>query len=270
MQYKNHKVFLLAETVLGPEVESFLEHNGVTGWLNDIDRSEITDTEILIELAGRRCYKSFETEDSPVSEQNPNLTKVRKGTANYIKHLLKLRHGSVFEHASVTIALEDVSRVVTHEVVRHRLCSFSQESLRFVRPTSLNMYFPNVFEDLPQEKREALEAVFSRTVESLEEVQKRLVELLGLDESVHIFSQKKKLQSAMRRLMPIGMLTGIIVTANHRQWRHMIELRTSTGAEEEIAAVFLTIAKLLQTRFPHVYQDLVILNDTVTFQSGRI
>lgn len=253
MQYLKPSVYLIAHTNADHHgVSRWMEHLGVPTW----DTDAPTGAEMLIEMAGRRCYRSFETEDADVQTQNPNLTKVREGNESYIGNILKSKHGSVLEHAHVTFAIEDCSRVVTHELVRHRLCNFSQESLRFVRPTSLNMYFPDIFADLPETERDLVANLFQITVENLEEVQRMLVDVLGMDDTSKLFADKKKLQSAMRRLMPIGMTTGIIVTSNHRNWRHMLEMRTSIHAEEEIREVFCQIAIILADKYPAIYQDM--------------
>jgi len=139
------KVFHLASTKLDPGgTQDFLNFHRISDWKTDAEDSG----EELIEIAGRRCYQSWETETVKVAEKNENLSKVREGNQNYIGNILKVGHGSVLEHSSVTFAFENVSRVFTHEIVRHRLCAFSQESLRFVRPTSLDAYFPEVLADI--------------------------------------------------------------------------------------------------------------------------
>lgn len=287
MEYIEPKVFHIAHTAIDHFGEAdLLEHLGVSTWTTDAESS----AERLIELCGRRCYRAFETDEVSVTEQNPNLTKVRKGNMEYINNILEVHHGSVLEHAYDTFAFEDVSRVFTHEIVRHRLCNFSQESLRFVRPTSLNMYFPEVFNlvsddpidqpysdgqgnywNPPTTYREIVKELFEVTVEELENTQRILVEVLDMDTIERTFSDKKKLQSALRRLMPIGMATGIIVTANHRNWRHLIQLRTAKGAEEEIRFVFLKVAEIMADRYSAIYQDMW-LNDEgeVCFKYGRV
>jgi thymidylate synthase (FAD) len=302
MQYVKPKVFMLAETICSaPGLEAYLEHLGVPGW----DTDAASEAEHLIEIAGRRCYRSFQTDDVKVSEQNPNLTKAREGNFAYIGNIIASRHGSVLEHASVTFALEDISRIVTHEFVRHRLCAFSQESLRFVRPTSLKMYFPEIFNDLPEEQitdeetlkylakhshsgdsfwncepqertvRAAMEMIFENVVTDLEAVQKLLVLLLGMDDVTKTFGDKKKLQSAMRRLLPEGMGTGLIVTANHRTWRHIVETRLDPAAEEEIRATVSGIWTHLATAYPGIYQDAYVadrVNDipVIKFKNQKI
>ncbi len=255
----------------------------------DLNSDAESQAELLIEVAGRRCYQSWQTETVNVSEKNPNLSKVRKGNKTYINNILKVGHGSVIEHAVETYAVENVTRVFTHEVVRHRLCAFSQESLRFVRPTSLNAYFPDIFTNLPNESikepisdglggywnppetvRDIVQEIFEGVFKDLETIQQQLIDVLGMDEVSRGFSDKKKLQSAMRRLMPIGMATGIIITTNHRNWRHLIALRTASGAEEEIRKVFGLIAEDLVSRCPALYQDMTESNGEYSFEHGRV
>lgn len=261
------EIFHLGETrVNGDGLREFLSFHEVGKWKTDSQ----SDAELLTEVAGRRCYQSWETEEVSVSEKNPNLTKVRTGNRNYINNILKVHHGSVIEHASVTYAIENVTRVFTHEIVRHRLCAFSQESLRFVRPTSLRAYFPEVFKDLPEPARKHVAALFDGCFEELEGIQRQLVAILGMDQVTRHFGDKKKLQSAMRRLMPIGMATGIIVTTNHRNWRHLVAMRTAKGAEEEIRLVFKLIADDLLSRYPALYQDMTENGGEYSFEHGRV
>lgn len=253
MRIVEPKVFHLAQTnLVEPGVDEFLKHHNVPDWGTDA----YSGAEYLIEIAGRRCYQSWETDTKAVSESNPNLQRVRKGNSTYVANILKVKHGSVIEHAHDTFAIENVTRVFTHEVVRHRLCNFSQESLRFVRPTQLKAYFPDVFKELPEPYCHQVQDVFETTFSDLERVQKDLVTILGAGLVENTFGQKKKLQSAMRRLMPIGMSTGIIMTTNHRNWRHLITMRTHRSAEEEIRKVFAQIADILRREYPALYQDM--------------
>ncbi len=282
MKHVNPEVFCLAETRLNVVgVQRFLNFHNINDWETDAENG----AEKLIEIAGRRCYQSWETETVKVTDINPNLSTVRVGNKRYIGNIIKSKHGSVLEHASITYAIENVSRVFTHEMVRHRLCNFSQESLRFVRPQSLNAYFPDVFNTLPNDVfltrgqldrmelsssslassmqiggrisvRDAALLLFKATIEDLEETQRILVDLLGMDVPGKVFGDKKKLQSAMRRLMPIGMATGIIVTSNHRNLRHLISMRTHEAAEEEMRIVFAEIAADVKLRYPAIYQDM--------------
>lgn len=252
MKFVSPKVFLIAATDLESGIYDWLDHLGVEGWETDTEES----AQVLIEAAGRRCYRAFQAEGVSVSEQNPNLRKVREGNTEYLRNILSSKHGSVLEHGNVSVAFENVSRVVTHELVRHRVgTAYSQESLRFVRPTELKMYFPDIYREVLAERADKVSKLYKTTVEFLEGVQEELVKICGLD-SMKDFSLKKKIQSANRRLMPIGMATGIVVTSNHRNWRHMIQMRTSRHAEEEIRLVFAFVASLLSRKFPALYQDM--------------
>lgn len=263
MKFIKPEVFMIAMTrVNHNRVGDWLDHLGASDWRTDA----VTEAELLIELSGRRCYKAFGT------ELNPNISMVREGNQGYINNILKSRHGSVLEHAHVTFAIENVTRVFTHEVVRHRLCNFSQESLRFVRPTSLDAYFPDIYYDhLDESEAARIKVAFVDAFEKLEAFQRVLIRICGMDKEGLPFGIKKLLQSANRRLMPIGMSTGIIVTSNHRNWRHLIEMRTADFAEEEIKIVFGQIARDLKNMFPSIYQDMIIGDDkAITFEHGRV
>ena len=118
------KVFLIGESrVVEDGLQGFLAHIGVPDWTTDAP----SDPERLCEVYGRLCYRSFEP------GLNPNVTRVRQGNDPYLSNVLKVGHGSVIEHAVVNFIFADVSRVFTHELVRHRAgTAISQESLRFV------------------------------------------------------------------------------------------------------------------------------------------
>ncbi len=259
MEHVKPKVIHLASTSVNYEGETaLLGAIGAENWETDA----ISPAGHLIELAGRLCYRSFKP------GLNENVTKVRKGNREYINNILKQAHGSVLEHATDTFAIINCSRVFTHEIVRHRLCAFSQESLRYVRLTDLKGWIPTSLQDTP-----AYEASFDRAFKLLELIQKDLASLLDLDSQP--FDLKKKLTSAMRRLAPIGLATSIIVTTNHRNWRHMIAMRTSEHAEEEIRLVMAEIADILLERYPNIYQDMEVgkLVDDVPeyiFNHGRV
>ncbi len=98
-------------------------------------------------------------------------------------------------------------------------------------------------------------------VEQLEEFQLSAAEALGLDEEGIPFSVKKEVTSALRRLAPIGLSTDIVWTANVRTLRHVIEMRTSTGAEEELRTVFNRVAEIMCAEAPSLFQDFSRADD---------
>jgi thymidylate synthase (FAD) len=198
--------------------------------------------EMLVEFAGRACYRSWEP------GLNPNVTKIRTDQREYFANILRSGHGSVLEHANYTFALRDCSRVLTHELVRHRAGSaFSQESLRYVRLTDIGFRVPPALEPL----RTRVLSI----VEQLEEFQREAAKELGIEEQGVPFHVKKEVTSALRRLAPIGLSTDIIWTANLRTLRHVIEMRTAPGAEEELRLVFDQVAKLMLAEAPLIFQD---------------
>jgi len=236
-------VFLIARTAVEVAgMRAYLEDVGGESWLERVLADEPKDAELLVEFAGRACYRSWEP------GLNANVTRVRTDRREYHENILRSAHGSVLEHASFSFALRNVSRTFTHELVRHRAGSaFSQESLRYVRLTDIGFRVPPTLEPL----REKVLAI----VEQLEEFQQEAAAQLRLDEDGVPFHVKKEATSAMRRLAPIGLSTDIIWTANVRTLRHVIEMRTDPGAEEELRLVFDEIAQIMQREAPLLFQD---------------
>jgi thymidylate synthase ThyX len=142
----------------------------------------------------------------------------------------------------------------THELVRHRAGSaFSQESLRYVRLTDIGFRVPPALEPV----REQVLAI----VEQLEELQLSAAKELGIDGEGVPFHVKKEVTSALRRLAPTGLSTDIIWTANVRTLRHVIEMRTAAGAEEELRLVFDKVARIMQAEAPGLFQDFARQDD---------
>ena len=244
MEFVEPQVYLIAESKVNfDQVKAMLTSVGqetATNWFARTKEASKSDGELLTEVAGRICYKSFGV------GLNPNVTKIRENSRDYIDNTLSKGDGSIFEHASCTFAFLNVSRVFTHELVRHRVgVAISQESLRYVRPTQLRFWLPPELQDKKKEVR--------AIVEQMEENYKGLEKTYGWDKLN--FDVKKKITSALRRLMPDGMATSIVWTANHRTIRHVITMRTAESAEIEIRFVFDIVARLMKEKFPLIYQD---------------
>ena len=239
------KVFLVGETKVVEEgLQAYLDHIGVPDWKSDAP----TDSEKLIEVMGRLCYRSFEP------GLNPNVTRVRKHNEEYIGNILKVKHGSVVEHPMMNFVFADVSRVFTHELVRHRVgVAISQESLRFVRLTDLGQWLPTVI----REDEGAVE-IFAKTFEQLEQLQLGLAKHFDLDNPDKPFHVKKVITSAMRRVAPIGLATTIGWSANPRTLRWLLEMRTDPTAEEEIRLVFGQVGEIVTRRYPNLFGDFSV------------
>jgi thymidylate synthase (FAD) len=245
-------VFLIARPSIDIEgMRGYLADVGGESWLQrrlEESGGDPNGGELIVEFGGRACYRSWEP------GLNPNVTKIRTDQREYFANILRSAHGSVLEHANWSFALRNVSRVFTHELVRHRAGSaFSQESLRYVRLADIGFRVPPALEPV----REQVISI----VEQLEEFQVSAAAELGLDGEGVPFHVKKEVTSALRRLAPIGLSTDIVWTANARTLRHVIEMRTAAGAEEELRLVFDQIARTMQSEAPNLFQDFAQQGD---------
>jgi thymidylate synthase (FAD) len=246
---------------------STVDRAEVKRWLQRIDANkfdvwpdDVTNPALLIALAAKRCYMSFEP------GLNPNVSRVRSDYVEYFDNILKSGHGSVLEHAVYSYAIEGVSRVFTAEMNRHRAgWAISEGSLRFIRfdkdipywlPLSLREN-PNDDADLRKRKLES-RAVFELSYRHTEMMYGILLDIWDMDSTDKNFEYKKKITSCLRRIVPLGVATGGVWSGNIRALRHVMALRTDPSAEEEIAHVFGLIAEDIVRREPMLFQDFEI------------
>src|SRR3954469_5564364 len=175
---------------------------------------ESTDGERLAEFAGRLCY---------MSQKNP----ANRATRDYLENIKKQGHGSVLEHANYSLLLEGVSRSLTHELVRHRAgFAYSQLSQRYVDESEAHFVVPPAIVGV-----EALEKEWQAQIDGAQKSYVSLVEHLmeryaWVGDKVH---RRKMAREAARGVLPNSTETKIVVTANARAWRTMLELRSSEG-----------------------------------------
>lgn len=185
----------------------------------------IDGAEILkrIEKAGRTCYKS---EDRVTAES----------AENFVRTLIERGHESVLEHENITVRFI-CDRSISHEIVRHRLASYSQESQRYVRYNGdiefINPRMPNA---------KAYEA-WQELCERAEETYKELL------------SYGVQPQQA-RSVLPNSTKTEIVMTANLREWRHFLKLRTSKAAHPQMRELTVPLLHELQRQIPVVFDDI--------------
>ncbi len=216
---------------------------------------ESTDGERLAEFAGRLCY---------MSQRNP----AGRLTRDYLDNIKRQGHGSVLEHATYSILLEGVSRSLTHELVRHRAgFAYSQLSQRYVDESQAAFVVPPaIIGD------EALESAWRKQVETAQAAYVSLVEQLmerygWVADKVH---RRKMAREAGRGVLPNSTETKIVVTANARAWRTMLELRSGEGAELEIRRAAVTILRLLQCEAPAFFSDFEIYSAEDRREAARI
>jgi thymidylate synthase (FAD) len=216
---------------------------------------ESTDGERLAEFAGRLCY---------MSQGNP----AKRATREYLDNIKKQGHGSVLEHANYSLLLEGVSRSLTHELVRHRAgFAYSQLSQRYVDESQASFVVPPaVIGDEP------LETAWRSQIEQAQAVYVSLVEQLmqrygWVADKVH---RRKMAREAARAVLPNATETKIVVTANARAWRTMLELRSSEGAELEIRRCAIAILRLLQNEAPGFFSDFEIYSADDRREAAKI
>lgn len=179
-----------------------------------------------IERSGRVCYKS---ED-----------KICEGSGEkFVAAIIKRGHESVIEHVAFSVKFI-VDRGVTHELVRHRLASFSQESTRYVNYKGGNMQFiePCFLEKNPEAKGTWLKAM--------------------ADAETHyntLIAQGWKAEEA-RAVLPNSIKTEIFVSANLREWRHILKLRSHKSAHPQIREVMTPLAQELAVLLPVIFDGI--------------
>jgi thymidylate synthase (FAD) len=158
-------------------------------------------------------------------------------------------HLSVLEHASATFRIKDVSRTLSHQLVRHRLASYSQRSQRYVKEDGFAYVTPPAI----AANEDALD-VFRKAVEETRAAYDKLLEAGVAPEDA-------------RFVLPNAAATEIVVTANFREWRHILALRGNAAAQWEIRQLAIAILKELKKKAPATFADLEIDEDKQTIIS---
>lgn len=188
----------------------------------------IEQAAFLIEIAGRTCYKSEDkiTDTSAIE---------------FLRKIDKLGHESVIEHFSLSVKFV-CDRGVSHEIVRHRLASFSQESTRFCNYCKekfeghLQLIHPEGLTDHQRERREA----HFWAVQELYDTEIR---------------EGVKAQIA-RGLLPNALKTEIVVTANLREWKWIISKRADHAAHPQMRELMIPLGKELKTLVPVIFDNI--------------
>lgn len=234
-------------TVIARQEFNYPEH---IRWESD---SEVAG-EVVAEFAGRLCYLSF-GEDAGL-EGGHRTIQGRTTNESYLANILRVKHGSVLEHAVWTMLIEGVSRALTHELVRHRAgFGFSQLSQRYVDESNIAFVVPPEISEDTRAYQVWLGACEASLV-AYRELLAELVEAIGTEGSAT--SRKKRARQAARSVLPNAAETKIVVTGNARAWRHFIEMRGSGGADVEIRRLAVEVLRHLQAESPHIFGDLTI------------
>jgi thymidylate synthase (FAD) len=191
----------------------------------------------LIERAGRTCYKSE-------NKMTPDSAKT------FVKRILSSGHHSVIEHPSVTVRII-TDRGVTHEIVRHRLASYSQESTRYCNyKGGVTFILPAWTEIPPGEYAYDSWGQLSQT---------EFVwfwSMLDCEKSYKNLLEKGWHPQQARSVLPNSLKTEIVMTANAREWRHFFTLRCNKAAHPQMRDLALDMLKGFKAEIPVLFDDL--------------
>jgi len=186
-----------------------------------------SNAEKLIEAAGRTSYLSFDKQGEDTEKR-------------FIRMLIKSGHLSVLEHAYATFRISGASRSFAHQLVRHRLCSFIQQSQRYVDERNFNYIEPDSIRKNPE-----AHSIFTDFMDKAKETYLKLNKLKIKKEDV-------------RYVLPNAVESQIVVSANFREWRHIIDLRGKPQSQWEIRRVAIEILKILKNHAPTVFGDFEV------------
>lgn len=182
----------------------------------------INPTDILkkLELCGRVSHKSDPKDDSAVA---------------FVRNIIKLGHESVLEHVTLTFKIV-CDRGVSHELVRHRFLSPTQESTRFIKYNEIEYLLP------PLVKNSSVR-ILNEFVETAERAYRELI-------------QNGEKSEVARAVLPNCLKTELFVTANLREWRHILKLRTDKAAHPQMRQIAFQILDTFKKFLPVIVEDI--------------
>ncbi len=184
----------------------------------------------LIELAGRTCYKSEHL--------------ICDGSAEkFIKKIVDFGHESVIEHSLITVKFI-CDRGVSHELVRHRLASYSQESTRYANYSKER--FGSEISVIKPPFWEEDSVQYKIWYKAMKECEKAYLSLIKAGAS----------PQEARSVLPNSLKTEIVMSCNFREWRHVLKLRCSKRAHPQIRELMLALLKVFYHRFPVIFHDI--------------
>ena len=191
------------------------------------------NAEKLIEEAGRTCYMSLDR----IAEHSEK---------NFIRNCIKMGHHSILEHPTATFRIKGASRAFTHQLVRHRLASYSQQSQRYVNESEFNYIVPPEIS--------ANKDAHSLYQDFIESTRKTYLALRDI-------GIKKE---DARFVLPNALESEIVFSANFRELRYIFKLRLKKNAQWEIRRVCLEMLKIMQKNSPSVFGDFIVDENNYT------
>lgn len=215
--------------------------------------SHTPEPEKLVATAARLCYSN-----SGINELRDGLTPEK--TRDFIDMLVSIGHESVMEHVSFTFGIEGISRACSHQLVRHRIASYSQKSQRYVSEKGFEFITPPSVSEVPEAKAE-----FDRMMTAITESYDRLADILtesrtqqlmaeGMDEKTALSKARKLANEDARFLLPNACETKIVVTMNVRSLFNFFCHRCCNRAQWEIRDVANEMLRLCLNAAPNIFK----------------
>lgn len=195
-----------------------------------LDRLDGMEMIRKLELCGRVCYKS----ENAITEESAK---------RFLQNIIKSGHESVLEHEKITVRII-CDRGVTHEIVRHRIASYSQESTRYCNygkekfDGELSFIKPCFWDEGSSN--------YIRWKGAMQECENTYLQMIADGATA---------QEA-RSVLPNSLKTEIIVTMNLREWRHFFRLRTAERAHPQMREVAIQILREFQRQVPVIFDDV--------------
>lgn len=210
--------------------------------------------EKLVSSAAKLCY-------SPVGIDQIEEDQDEKKVSSFLDLLMDLGHESPIEHVTFTFGIEGVSRTLTHQLVRHRIASYSQQSQRYVRLSQFEYIIPPYIE-----KNEKAKELFIKAMEEDQEAYDQISKLLFEDHYNRYISggdsEKKAKQKAekeaiedARYVFPNACETKIVATMNARSLMNFFALRTCNRAQWEIRKLGIEMLKEVKKVYPILFKN---------------
>lgn len=201
-----------------------------------------------IERAGRTCYKS---EDS-VTPQS---------ASKFVRMIIRRGHESVLEHESFTVTFI-CDRGVSHEIVRHRIASFSQESTRYCNyakgrhGSELTFILPNWFQTVKEGHYSVPFSVAPNSKDNSYPEQVWLDSMAKAEVNYKTLIENGYTPQQARSVLPNSLKTEIVVTANLREWRTIFKQRTAIDAHPQMRELMCPLLDLMKKHIPEVFEDI--------------
>ncbi len=238
------QVFLVASTRLAPGYKSFLDRRQLT-WR---ERRSAPGAQRLVELAGRICYLSFGSRQSP------------KTNAEYISHLISQGHESVLEHASFTLLVDDISRGLSHQLVRHRAgFSFSQLSQQYHDESNAIFAAPPGLDSIPHAFKSWRSAV--KTARAAYRNLTKEISASRYGRSLSARERQRAIRTLARSVLPNATSTTLVVTANARAWRYLLTIRGDIAGDPEMREFCVAVFRILRDSAPALFEDFRVSSD---------